>query len=93
MFQVNEYFDGKVKSIAFSESEGPATIGVMAVGDYEFGTGKSEIMHIVSGKVSVLLPGDSGWCEVKGGEIFNVPADSRFGIKVLEETAYFCQYR
>jgi len=93
VFKVNEYFDGKVKSIAFTESDGPATVGVMAQGDYEFGTGKSEIMHIVSGTVSVLLPGESAWREVKGGEVFNVPADSKFGIKVLEETAYFCQYR
>ncbi|MBP1733586.1 MAG: hypothetical protein H6Q55_4015 [Deltaproteobacteria bacterium] len=33
MFKVNEYFDGKVKSIAFSPAEGPATVGVMAKGE------------------------------------------------------------
>ena len=38
MFKVNEYFDGTVKSIAFGTPEGPATIGVMAPGEYEFGT-------------------------------------------------------
>ena len=38
MFKVNEYFDGTVKSIAFGTAEGPATIGVMAPGEYEFGT-------------------------------------------------------
>jgi uncharacterized protein YaiE (UPF0345 family) len=35
MFKVNEYFDGTVKSIAFGTAEGPATIGVMAPGEYE----------------------------------------------------------
>ncbi|MEN9461547.1 MAG: hypothetical protein RIS84_1567, partial [Pseudomonadota bacterium] len=32
MFKTNEYFDGKVKSIAFQTAEYPATVGVMAVG-------------------------------------------------------------
>ena len=43
MFKVNEYFDGTVKSIAFGTAEGPATIGVMAPGEYEFGTSQREI--------------------------------------------------
>jgi hypothetical protein len=34
MFKVNEYFNGNVKSIAFSTAKGPATIGVMTKGDY-----------------------------------------------------------
>ncbi|MDH5735795.1 MAG: pyrimidine/purine nucleoside phosphorylase, partial [Gammaproteobacteria bacterium] len=38
MFNVNEYFDGKVKSLAYSVNGKPATLGVMAKGDYEFGT-------------------------------------------------------
>ena len=32
MFKVNEYFDGKVKSLAFKSMEGQATVGVMAPG-------------------------------------------------------------
>jgi hypothetical protein len=93
VFKVNEYFDGKVKSISFTEAEGDATVGVLAQGEYEFGTGKSEIMHIVSGKVSVSLPGENGWREVKAGEVFNIPANSKFGIKALVESAYLCQFR
>ena len=39
MLKNNEYFDGKVKSIGFdSESTGAASVGVMAVGEYTFGT-------------------------------------------------------
>lgn len=56
MFKVNEYFDGTVKSIAFGTAEGPATIGVMAPGEYEFGTAQREIMHVVSGALTVKLP-------------------------------------
>jgi hypothetical protein len=93
VFKVNEYFDGKVKSISFTESEGDATVGVLAQGEYEFNTGKAEIMHIVSGKVSVSLPGENGWREVKAGEVFSIPANSKFGIKALVESAYLCQFR
>jgi uncharacterized protein YaiE (UPF0345 family) len=34
MFKTNEYFDGRVKSIAFHGQEKPATVGVMAAGEY-----------------------------------------------------------
>ena len=56
MFKTNEYFDGKVKSIAFATSEGPATLGVMAAGEYEFGTSTIEFMTVVSGTMMVQLP-------------------------------------
>jgi len=32
MLKVNEYFDGKVKSIALENAEGNATVGVMEQG-------------------------------------------------------------
>ena len=57
MFKVNEYFGGKVKSLAFASPAGPATIWVMAPGEYEFGTSTLEIMQVVSGKLTVKLPG------------------------------------
>lgn len=93
MFKVNEYFDGTVKSIAFTGAEGPATVGVMAPGDYEFGTGKREVMHVVSGALTVKLPGSDDWRTFGAGEKFDVPADSAFQLKVAEETAYLCEYR
>ena len=47
---VNEYFDGKVKSIAFQTATLPATVGVMNIGEYEFSTSKKEVMTVVSGQ-------------------------------------------
>ena len=38
MFKVNEYYNGNVKSLAFSNDEGDVTVGVMAPGEYEFNT-------------------------------------------------------
>ncbi|MCX5388772.1 pyrimidine/purine nucleoside phosphorylase [Streptomyces sp. NPDC006482] len=93
MFTVNEYFDGTVKSIAFTQEQGPATIGVMAPGSYEFGTAAAEIMHVVSGALTVLLPGAGDWETFAAGDHFKVPGDSRFQLKVAVETAYLCEYR
>ncbi|WP_248919388.1 pyrimidine/purine nucleoside phosphorylase [Pseudomonas entomophila] len=93
MFKVNEYFDGTVKSIAFESQEGPATVGVMAPGEYEFGTAKREIMHVVCGALTVKLPGSDNWEKFAAGSQFNVPADSKFQLKVAVDTAYLCEYR
>ena len=40
MLKVFEYFEGKVKSIAFENSQGMATVGVMDKGEFEFVTHK-----------------------------------------------------
>jgi len=93
MFKTNEYFDGNVKSIAFETSEGPATIGVMAAGDYEFGTAQLEVMHVIAGALSVKLPGSDTWETFASGSQFTVPANSKFQLKVAQDTAYLCEYR
>ncbi len=93
MFKTNEYFDGKVKSIAFSTKECPATIGVMAQGEYEFGTSSVEYMTVVSGKLSVKLPGSNGWKDYKPFETFIVEKDKKFQLIVKEESSYLCLYK
>jgi purine/pyrimidine-nucleoside phosphorylase len=92
MFKTNEYFDGKVKSIAFETPEGPATLGVMAPGDFEFGTSTWEHMTVITGALSILLPGASVWKTYVPGESFEVQAQQRFGVKVAANTSYLCRY-
>lgn len=93
MFDTNEYFDGKVKSIAFKAGSDVATIGVMAVGEYEFGTSQQETMQVVSGKLTIQLPGESEWQSFGPGEQFIVEANQKFGVKVEEDSSYLCIYR
>ena len=61
MFKINQYFDGNVASIAFQTATLPATVGVMAVGEYEFGTSQLETITVVSGALTVKLPGSGAW--------------------------------
>ena len=93
MFKTNTYFNGNVQSIAFQTPEGPATVGVMAPGDYEFGTGSLEIMQVISGQLVVKLPGVSDWAAFGPGETFTVQAGQTFQLKVAVDTAYLCLYR
>lgn len=92
MFAVNEYFNGSVKSIAFKTETLPATIGVMAQGDYEFGTSQKEYMTVVSGSLTVVLPDASGAVTYKEGQTFIVEANQRFKVKADVETSYLCKY-
>lgn len=90
--KVNEYFEGKVKSIAFQGRRYNSTVGVMAPGEYEFGTGKAEIMTVIAGELTVKLPGKQDWKSFGAGSKFEVEANSKFQLKVENDTAYLCEF-
>ncbi len=92
MFKTNDYFDGKVKSIAFESESGHCTVGVMAAGEYEFGTSTVEYMTVTSGSMSVLLPGETEWKTFGEFETFVVPKDVKFKVKMNVDTSYRCLY-
>ncbi len=93
MFKTNEYFEGKVMSIAFDSNDGAATIGVMAKGEYEFGTTTVEHMTVTSGEMTVQLPGSNEWFTYKPFETFIVDKDVKFKVKLNSDTAYRCLYK
>ncbi len=92
MLKTNQYFDGNVVSIAFQTETLPATVGVMAVGEYEFGTTQRETMTVVSGALIVKLPDNNEWTTFSQGDEFIVEADQSFQLKVETESAYLCTY-
>ena len=93
MVEVNEYFGGKVKSFVVQSNEGKKTVGVMQPGEYEFNTDGPETMTVVAGAVSVFLPAYNEWEDFGAGSSFDVPAKSKFKIKVTEDSAYLCEYK
>lgn len=92
MFNTNQYFDGKVASIAFQTESLPATVGVMDIGEYTFGTSQHETMTVVSGALTVKLAGSDSWNTYVAGESFEVEANSEFDVAVKVQTAYLCTY-
>jgi len=93
MFKVNEYYDGQVKSLSFENAEGTVTVGVMAPGEFEFGTSTVEYMTVTSGELVVQLPGETDWKNYKPFDTFVVEKDKKFKVKVSEQTAYKCVYK
>lgn len=91
--KANVYFDGKVTSRTIVFPNGSKkTLGVMLPGEYEFNTADKEIMEILAGDLEVLLPGEEGWKTIRGGDAFDVPAQSKFSLKVKTLTDYCCSF-
>jgi uncharacterized protein YaiE (UPF0345 family) len=91
--KANVYFDGKVTSRTLIFPDGyRKTLGIMLPGEYHFNTAEKEIMEILSGDLEVLLPGSDSWKPIKGGEAFEVPAQSGFDLKVTSITDYCCAF-
>lgn len=89
----NSYFNGAVTSRTVNFEDGSRkTLGFMLPGEYEFGTEAAELMEITSGELDVKLPGSDTWQSIKGGESFNVPANSKFQVNVKSITDYCCSY-
>ena len=92
MIKENSYFDGGVKSLGFSQQDGESSVGVMAPGEYTFGTGAAEKMTVVKGTLTIKRIDDQEWISFNSGEAFDVIANSSFDVKVEVATAYLCEY-
>lgn len=92
MINLNEYFEGAVKSLAY-ENGGKSTIGVIDTGEFEFGTSTPETMLIIEGEMKVLLPGNTAWQIFSAGQQFEVVANASLKIRVEAPTSYLCKYK
>jgi hypothetical protein len=91
--KANVYFNGGVTSrTVIFEDGSKKTLGIMQPGAYEFNTSDAEVMEILSGELDVLLPAETAWRHISGGESFNVPAGSKFSLKVKTLSDYCCTF-
>jgi len=91
--KANVYFDGGVTSRTINFADGSMkTLGVIQPGEYEFNTGKKEIMEMLAGNVEVMLAGSSQWQAYGEGDTFEVPANSSFRIKSDGLADYCCSF-
>jgi purine/pyrimidine-nucleoside phosphorylase len=91
--KTNVYFGGKVTSHTILFPNGTKkTLGSTMPGDYEFGTAEKEAMEILAGEFEILLPGLNAWRKVRTGDSFEVPAHSKFKLKISKLTDYCCLY-
>ena len=91
--EANVYFDGKVSSRTVLFPDGTKkTLGIMLPGEYVFGTAAKELMEVLAGEMDVLLPDSTEWKTFKTGDLFEVPANSKFNLNVKSISDYCCSY-
>ncbi|MEI6644868.1 MAG: pyrimidine/purine nucleoside phosphorylase [bacterium] len=91
--KANVYSDGRVTSRTVLFADGTKkTLGIMLPGEYTFGTDAKELMEILAGELVVLLPGETAWKTIRGGDSFDVPANAKFSLKVTTLADYCCSY-
>lgn len=90
--EANVYFDGGVTSRTIQFADGTKkTLGIAQPGEYTFNTAAAELMEILAGETEVQIAGGA-WKTVKGGEAFEVPANSSFTMKVTLLVDYCCSF-
>lgn len=91
--KANVYFDGKVTSRTLQKPDGSkVTLGFMLAGEYTFNTNEKEVMTVLQGAMTVLLPRETEWKTITEGEEFVVPGNSAFQVKVAKYVDYSCSY-
>ena len=92
MLKHNTYYEGRVQSIGFERYGLEATVGVIAPGEYHFGTGKPERMTVVSGELFAKLPGEADFRAFPAGTSFEIPGKMGFDVKANQPSAYLCEF-
>lgn len=90
--QHNSYFDSKVQSLASERCGRKFSVGIIAAGEYHFGTDAAERMTVISGMLTAKLDGTDEWIHYPAGTNFEIPAKSGFDVKASADTAYQCEY-
>jgi hypothetical protein len=91
MLKHNLYFDGQVQRVGFERHGRRMTVGVIAPGEFHFGTDAAERMTVVSGELAIRQ-GQAEWRIYPAGTQFEVAAKSGFDVRAAEPTAYLCEF-
>ena len=92
MINVNEYFEGNIKSLGFEIDGIQYTAGVFSAGTYSITTEKEEHVTVTVGGFEIRLPG-SDWKVVTTGDTVVIPPDTKFDLKVTKTASYICVYK
>lgn len=93
MLKHNTYFDGKVQSVGFERNNRKATVGVIAPGEYHFGTDAAERMTVISGELHAKRDGATSWTIYPAGTAFEIAAKSGFDVVAVGgPAAYLCEF-
>ena len=88
----NILYGGNITSRSITFEDGSKkTLGIMLPGEYELNTVHKEVMDIQMGSLEVLLPAQE-WKKYDAPASFEVPANSKFKLRVHNLTDYCCSF-
>ena len=90
MLKHNTYFEGNVQSVGFERLGRKQSVGVIAKGEYHFGTDAPERMTVISGELHAKVGAE--WRVYPAGTAFEVPGKSGFDVRADAPAAYLCEY-
>ncbi|NOX86494.1 MAG: pyrimidine/purine nucleoside phosphorylase [Chlorobi bacterium] len=91
MYQLRKYHGDRVQSLTYDDGKLAFSIGIIAPGEYEFGSIKKEIFTVTHGEISAWYEGGA-WTIASQGKGFEVPGHKNFKLKVEQVSAYICYY-
>ena len=92
MINVNEYFEGRIKSLGFELKGTPYTAGVVLPGEYTIDTEKEEHITVTMGEFEFRPPG-SDWKILGIDDTIVITSKTSFELKLKEPASYICMYR
>ena len=91
MLKHNSYFDGKVQSLGYERHGRRQTVGVIEPGEFQFTTDGAERMTVINGELQArVAPGP--WITYAAGTAFEVAAKTKFDVKAVVPSAYWCEF-
>jgi purine/pyrimidine-nucleoside phosphorylase len=90
MLKHNTYFEGNVQSLGFERLGRRMTVGVIAPGEFHFGTDAPERITVVSGEVEAKVY--DGWRAYPAGTTFEVAGKDGFDVRARHPAAYICEF-
>ena len=91
--KANVFFDGRCVSHTVHFPDGSRkSVGVILPSSLRFETAAPEIMELIEGRCRVEIADSGKVTEYRGGQRFEVPAQSSFRIETLETLHYVCHF-
>ena len=91
--EANVYFNGGVTSRTVVFPDGTKkTLGIILPGEYEFTTAAPEIMEFMAGELDYRIGEADEWKKLGGTGSFQVPANTKFTMRVKTLADYCCSF-
>ena len=84
-----------MKSVANERHGARFSVGIIRPGEYHFGTGSAERMHVTCGEIEVKQDedgADAEWSTYETGTSWEVAPKSGMTVRTTHAAAYYCEY-